>query len=256
MTNPFRRVPHRTTAPQSTLRHHRLLFAALVLLGALGLSTGVAAQQPVAVQQSTTVQQTTTASGSTTGPGSQQISQRRDNSATITNTGRSSTVTVSQTNGAQSSTTPPTDPASGPPMADRQTSVVQPPTAPSPSGATTGVSTQTTVIQRSTTPQGVSVTTAVVPAATGPTEAVQLLAGCSNVVLTWPTGTPLATVARAVDPPHALESIFKLDAAQGRYRGYSPTAPAFANDYTAVEAALEAVFVCVTQAATWHRPTS
>ena len=57
-------------------------------------------------------------------------------------------------------------------------------------------------------------------------------------------------------PARALTSIFKLDAAHGRYRGYTPTAPAFANDYTAVEAPLEAVFVCVNQGASLARPTS
>jgi hypothetical protein len=255
MPNPFPRVPHRTTAPQPTRRHHRPLLAALVLLGTLGLSTGVAAQQPVAVQQSTTVQQTTTASGSTTGPGSQQISQSRGNSATITNTGGSSTVTVSQTNGAQDPTTPPspTDTASAPPVADNQPSAApSPPTPPRATDTTTspppGSGSQ---------PAGAQGDTATARAvSTAATETVRLLAGCSNVVLTWPTSTPLATVARAVDPPQALVSIFKQDPGAGRYRGYSPTAPAFANDYTVVEAPLEAVFVCVSQTATWNRPTS
>jgi hypothetical protein len=246
-----------------------------MLLGTLGLSSGVAAQQPAAVQQSTTVQQTNTDSGATTGPGSQQISQRRDNRATITNTGGSTSVTVSQTNGAQSSTTPPpiTDPASGPPGADPQTPGVPAPPATSTGEPTTGTVIRTTGAQGSAPPSS-TVTTSTPPGAdrqtpvvqsgtttaragsTAATEAVQLLAGCSNVALTWPSGTPLATVAMAVDPPHALTSIFKLDAAVGRYRGYSPTAPAFANDYTAIETTLEAVFVCVNQAASLARPTS
>jgi hypothetical protein len=79
--------------------------------------------------------------------------------------------------------------------------------------------------------------------------------GCSNVVLNWPLGTTLAAVAAAMTPATALTAIFKLDAAHGRYRGYMPSAPAFANDYIAVEAPLEAVFVCVNQSASLARPT-
>lgn len=90
--------------------------------------------------------------------------------------------------------------------------------------------------------------------ASGNTEAVPLSTGCSNVALTWPTGTPVSTVAAAVSPAGVLESIFKLDAAMGRFRGFSPNAPAFANDYNMVEGSLEAVFVCVRSPGTLNRP--
>jgi hypothetical protein len=173
----------------------------------------------VAAQQSTTVQQTNTASAANSGPGSQSISQRQHNSATITNTGGSSTVTVTQTNTAQ--------------------------------GAS-----QTQSASQTSVSQAITSTAASAPAVARATEAVAVAAGCSNVVLSWPTGTALAEVAMAMTPATALTAIFKLDAAEGRYRGYTPTAPAFANDYTAVEAALEAVFVCVNQGASLARPTS
>jgi hypothetical protein len=86
------------------------------------------------------------------------------------------------------------------------------------------------------------------------TEAVALTTGCTNVALTWPAGTPLSTVAAAVTPAGVLESIFKLDPVMMRFRGYSPTAPAFANDYTMVESSLEAVFICVRSPGTLNRP--
>lgn len=85
-------------------------------------------------------------------------------------------------------------------------------------------------------------------------ERVELAAGCNNVALTWPVDTSLRTVATAVAPPSALESIFKFDPALGRFRGFSPIAPAFVNDYTAVETRLEAVFICTREAATLSRP--
>jgi PKD repeat protein len=86
------------------------------------------------------------------------------------------------------------------------------------------------------------------------TEPVQLVTGCNNLALTWPVGTPLMSVTNAVAPPGVVQSLFTLDAAQGRFRGYSPTAPSFANDFTMVETALQAVYVCVTASATLNRP--
>ena len=216
------------------------LLAALVLLGALGMSSGVTAQQPVVQQQSTTVQQSNTASATNTGPGSQHVSQRQHNSATITNTDGSSAVTVTQSNTAQ---------GGSPSQATSQTQVATQGGSQQQSTSQTQVSTSQTRVSQTTASAGA-------PPVTHVTEAVTLAAGCSNVVLSWPTGTALAEVTAAVMPSHALAAIFKLDAVEGRYRGYSPTAPAFANDYTAVEAALEAVFVCVHQGASLARPTS
>jgi hypothetical protein len=89
----------------------------------------------------------------------------------------------------------------------------------------------------------------------GMTEAIPLTTGCTNVALTWPVGTAMSTVAAGVTPTGVLESIFKLDAATGRFRGFSPSAPAFANDYNQVETSLEAVFICVRSPGTLNRPT-
>jgi PKD repeat protein len=99
----------------------------------------------------------------------------------------------------------------------------------------------------------VATTTATITAQ-AQTEPVRLVTGCNNVALTWPVGTPLMSVVNAVAPPGVTESLFTLDAAQGRFRGYSPTAPSFANDFTMVETALQAVYVCVTASATLNRP--
>ena len=86
------------------------------------------------------------------------------------------------------------------------------------------------------------------------TQAVPLPATCSNQTLTWPVGTPISTVAAAITPAGALESIFRLDPVVGRFRGFSPTAPAFVNDYTVIETDLEPVFICMRQSGTLNRP--
>jgi len=86
-----------------------------------------------------------------------------------------------------------------------------------------------------------------------PTEAISLVAGCNNVTLTWAAGTPTTTVAAAITPAGSLETIWRFDAGQNRFFGFSPI-PNAPNDYTAVGARLEAVFICVRQAATLNRP--
>lgn len=90
-----------------------------------------------------------------------------------------------------------------------------------------------------------------------PTEAYMLVAGCNNVAVTWPAGTPLTTVAGAITPPTALESIWRLDNAQQKYYGFSPLASAsanMANDYNTVLVILEPVYVCMREAGTFNRP--
>lgn len=87
-----------------------------------------------------------------------------------------------------------------------------------------------------------------------PADRVSLPAGCANVALTWAPGTPLSVVADAIEPPRALESIFRLVAAERRFIGYAPTAPAFANDYTQIQSRLEAVFICMSTSGTLTRP--
>jgi hypothetical protein len=194
-----------------------------VLLVALGLSTDVAAQQPATQQanvpQTTVVSTTNTGTGSSSQTTTQVVQNQSSVSQTQTNQGATQQVTTNQTTVATGG----------------QTQVTRQPSS-----------------QASTSP----LATAASPAVTRATEAMALAAGCSNVVFSWPMGTSLAEVAAAMTPASALTSIFKLDAGRGRFRGYTPSAPAFANDYTAVEAPLEAVFVCVNQAASLARPSS
>ncbi len=86
------------------------------------------------------------------------------------------------------------------------------------------------------------------------TEPVPLFAGCNNQTITWPVGTPMATVAASITPPGALDAIWRFDAALGRFRGFNPSAPAFVNDYVMQETSLEAVWICMRQPGTLNRP--
>ncbi|MFN8559282.1 MAG: hypothetical protein U0531_18745 [Dehalococcoidia bacterium] len=95
---------------------------------------------------------------------------------------------------------------------------------------------------------------AVVRAQSTGTESVELVTGCTNVVLTWPGGTPIATVAAAISPAAALTAIWRLDPATQLYQGYSPQVGA-SNDLTSV-AALDAVYICTTEVAALARPLS
>jgi hypothetical protein len=88
---------------------------------------------------------------------------------------------------------------------------------------------------------------------TGTTEPVSLFAGCNNVALTWTAGTPITTVAAAISPAGALESIWRYDNASGQFAGFSPN-PNAPSDYRAVQIALEPVFVCMRAPATLSRP--
>ena len=97
------------------------------------------------------------------------------------------------------------------------------------------------------------VTTPTTPARAAVTDTVQLFAGCNNVALTWPGGTNLDTVAAAVTPAGALESIFRYDSTLGRVFSYSPL-PNAPVDYTMVTTNLEAVFICMRAPGTLNRP--
>lgn len=113
-----------------------------------------------------------------------------------------------------------------------------------------GTYTVTLTVSTSTGQQASASTTATVM--TG-TEAIPLTTGCTNLTLTWPNGTSTSVVAAAISPTGALASIWRYDAAQGRFLGYTPAAPSFANDLLTVNR-LEAVFVCVNSPATLTRP--
>ena len=84
-------------------------------------------------------------------------------------------------------------------------------------------------------------------------ETVDLVEGCNPIAATWADGTAIAAVAGAVDPPEALDAIWKFDAASATWQGYSPTAPADVNDLVSVDR-LDAIFICVNAAATVARP--
>ena len=88
------------------------------------------------------------------------------------------------------------------------------------------------------------------------TDTVSLAANqCTNVGLTWPQGTPLETVAAAVSPAGALESIWKQTIRDDRlvFVAWSPIAGA-PNDYTNTALPLEAAFICMRSAGTLERP--
>ena len=91
------------------------------------------------------------------------------------------------------------------------------------------------------------------PTATpGATETVALVAGCTNVSLTWPDGTPTGAVARAITPPAALVAVWRYDAAQRRFLAFSPRS-AQASDLPTVNR-LDAVFICMSGPGTLARP--
>ena len=97
---------------------------------------------------------------------------------------------------------------------------------------------------------------AVPAAAAAATDTVTLAANqCTNVGLTWPQGTSVATVAAAVSPAGALESIWKQTIRDDRlvFVAWSPIAGA-PNDYTNTELPLEAAFICMRAAGTLERP--
>ena len=59
--------------------------------------------------------------------------------------------------------------------------------------------------------------------APGSTE--QLYPGCNNISLTFPDGTPSQTVVQAVTPAGAVETLWRFNASQNRFEGFSPAYP-------------------------------
>jgi PKD repeat protein len=113
-----------------------------------------------------------------------------------------------------------------------------------------GTYTVTLTVSTSTGQQASASTTATVSAGS---ETISLTTGCTNLTLTWPNGTSISVVSTAISPAGALASIWRYDAVQGRFLGYTPSAPSFANDLLTVNR-LEAVFICVNSPATLTRP--
>ena len=71
----------------------------------------------------------------------------------------------------------------------------------------------------------------------------QLYEGCNNVSLTFPDGTTSEAVMQAVSPAGAVESMWRYDASQSRFLGFSPAAPQ-ASDLLTVNF-LDAVWLCI-----------
>jgi len=78
-------------------------------------------------------------------------------------------------------------------------------------------------------------------------------ANCTAVALTYENGTGIATVAAAVAPAGALDSIWEFLAAEGRWIGYAAGVPPEAADLQSVDR-LDVVFICVGDAATMTMP--
>jgi beta-lactamase superfamily II metal-dependent hydrolase len=88
-----------------------------------------------------------------------------------------------------------------------------------------------------------------------------LYEGCNNIALTFPDRTPVGhphpgwttqSVVDAIEPSSALQSIWRHDAAQNRFQGFSAAAPQ-ASDLLTVNF-LDAVWVCVTAQAVAPTP--
>jgi len=76
-----------------------------------------------------------------------------------------------------------------------------------------------------------------------PRGTVQLYAGCNNVALSFPDGTDSQTVVDAVTPAGVVEAMWRHNAAQNRFEGFSPAAPQ-ASDLLTVNL-WDAVWLCV-----------
>ena len=82
---------------------------------------------------------------------------------------------------------------------------------------------------------------------------VQLYPGCNNIALSFPDGTASQTVVQAVTPAGMVQAMWRHDAAQNRFEGFSPAAPQ-ASDLLTVRF-LDAVWICVAASAEGPSPT-
>jgi hypothetical protein len=80
-----------------------------------------------------------------------------------------------------------------------------------------------------------------------PGAAKQLYPGCNNISLTFPDGTASQTVVQAVTPAGAVESMWRHNAVQNRFEGFSPQYPQV-SDLLTVNF-LDAVWFCMTTGA-------
>jgi len=86
-----------------------------------------------------------------------------------------------------------------------------------------------------------------------PGSTVQLYAGCNNIVVTFPDGTASETVVQAITPTGVVQAMWRHNAAENRFAGFSPAAPQ-ASDLPTVNF-LDAVWICVTASAVGPSPT-
>jgi len=82
---------------------------------------------------------------------------------------------------------------------------------------------------------------------------LDLSSGCNMATLTFATGTDAATVAAAISPPDALDTIWRLDNVIGTFQAFAPQAPQ-ASDLLSVNL-LDAFYLCLDTAATITMPT-
>jgi hypothetical protein len=75
----------------------------------------------------------------------------------------------------------------------------------------------------------------------------QLYPGCNNISLTFPDGTASQAVVQAVTPPGSVESMWRHNAVQNRFEGFSPQYPQV-SDLLTVNF-LDAVWFCMTTGA-------
>jgi hypothetical protein len=76
-----------------------------------------------------------------------------------------------------------------------------------------------------------------------PRSTVRLYVGCNNIALSFPDGTASQTVVQAVTPAGLVQAMWRHNAAQNRFEGFSPAAPQ-ASDLLTVNL-WDAVWLCV-----------
>ena len=87
-----------------------------------------------------------------------------------------------------------------------------------------------------------------------PGAVLQLYPGCNNVGLTFSEGTPSAAVLDAVSPAGSVETMWRHDAAQQRWEGFSAAAPE-ASDLLTVNF-LDAIWLCLVGGPPTATPTT
>jgi hypothetical protein len=87
-----------------------------------------------------------------------------------------------------------------------------------------------------------------------PGAVLQLYPGCNNIGVTFSDGTPSGTVLDAVSPAGSVEAMWRHDAAQQRWEGFSAAAPE-ASDLLTVNF-LDAIWLCLVGGPPTATPTA